>query len=105
VQGFTGRVRWINNISQPGCGPNYAQYDSSRGYSWTRGLNSNTVNHGLTPSAEVKVTNPMLDGTTFVPRTGSPALGAGVDVRTMLNADQLRTGGSYLPTHGNIGAR
>jgi hypothetical protein len=106
VQGFTGRVRWVNNISQPGCGPNYARYDTATGYSWTRGINSNTVNHGLTPpSAEVKVTNPMLDGTTFVPRTGSPAIGAAVDVRALLSSALLSTGGSYLPTHRNLGAR
>jgi hypothetical protein len=105
VQGFTGRVRWINNISQPGCGPNYAQYDGSTGYSWTRDIDSNKANTSISPTSEVKIADPILDATSFAPRSGSPALGAAVDAKALLSGALLSTGGSYIPTHGNIGAR
>jgi len=105
VQGFHGTVRWINNISRPGCGPNYAQYDSSTGYSWTRGIDGNTANTSLRPTADVKVADPLLDATTFAPRPGSPAVGTAVDVRSLLGASLWSAVGAYLPTHDNIGAR
>jgi hypothetical protein len=104
VQGYTGRVRWINNISQPGCGPNYAQYGGSTGYSWTRVINSNRTNTGLTPTAEVQVADPLLDAT-FTPLPGSPALGTAVDARALLPGTLATTGAAFIPTHGNVGAR
>jgi hypothetical protein len=82
-----------------------ARYDPVTGYSWTRNIDANTLNTNLTPTAEVKIADPLLDATTFAPRPGSPALGAAVDARSLMSASLAGTGGSYLPTHHNIGAR
>ena len=82
-----------------------ARYDPVTGYSWTRNIDANTLNTNLTPTAEVKIADPLLDATTFAPRPGSPALGAAVDARSLMSASLAGAGGSYLPTHHNIGAR
>jgi hypothetical protein len=105
VQGFTGTVRWIDNISAPGCGPNYAQYDGSSGFSWRCDIDSNTLNQRLSPSSEVRVSNPLLDTNTFAPLPGSPALATGIAARSLMGAALVQTGGAYLPSHNNVGAR
>jgi hypothetical protein len=105
VQGFTGTVRWINNISQPGCGPNYAQYDGSAGFSWRRDIDANALNRSLSPSSEVRVANPLLDTGSFAPLPGSPALGTGIAVRSLMSDALLQTGGAYMPSDSNVGAR
>jgi len=105
LQAFTGRAHWFNNISAPGCGPNYSQFDGSTGYTWRSDIDTNTRNTNLSPTAEVMVIDPLLDPTTFEPRAGSPALGNGIEVGVFMTDAMLNTGASYLATHGNIGAR
>ena len=105
VQGFNGSMHWINNISQPGCGPNYAQYNGSSGYSWRSDIDSNTANRNLNPGSAVQVANPLLDANTFAPLAGSPALGTGIAARTLMSDALRQTGSAYMPSHNNVGAR
>jgi hypothetical protein len=104
VQGFTGNVRWVNNISQPGCGPNYGQESASTGLWWTNDIDANSANANLTPSPGVSVANPML-GSDFTPLPGSPALGTAFPASALMSDALLSTASSYLPAHHNIGAR